>query len=173
MHAAFQLPFSGRCSRQVYGTVTSPKECGSVLNSCLWGVALREDRKNGCEADYTFGKLVKMSLVPEKSMEMPNTHSTIHSTTNGRPIQYHHLTCAQSSLTLSLSLVGCGVWWEGGKWGREMTIFLSFPFPSSPAAAVRYVRRLLGTSQYHHSDLIWGAFFWGTIFISRPFLHLG
>ena len=92
MHAAFQLPFSGRCWRQVYGTVTSLKECGSVLNSRLWGAALREDRKNGCEADYAFGKLVIMSLVPEKSMGMPNTHSKIHSTTNGRPIQYHHLT---------------------------------------------------------------------------------
>ena len=43
-----------------------------------------------------------------------------------------------------LSLVACGVWWEGGKWGRQMTVFLSFPFPSSPAPAVRYVRRLPG-----------------------------
>ena len=112
MHAAFQLPFSGRCSRQVYGTVTSLKECGSVLNSRLWGRALREDRKNGCEADYAFGKLVIMSLVPEKSVGMPNTHSKIHSTTNGRPIQYHHLTYLQSSLTISL-------WWRVGCDGKE------------------------------------------------------
>ena len=35
------------------------------------GGALREDRKNGCEADYAFGKLVIMSLVPEKPVGMP------------------------------------------------------------------------------------------------------
>ena len=65
-----------------------------------------------------------------------------------------------------LSPRACGVWWEGGKWGRQMTVFLSSPFPSSPAPAVRYVRRLLGTSQYHHTDLLWGAFLLGTIFTS-------
>ena len=112
MHAAFQLPFSGRCLRQVYGTVTSLKECGSVLNSRLWGGALREDRKNGCEAGYAFGKLVIMSLVPEKSVGMPNTHSKVHSTTNSCPIQYHHLTRLQSSLTISL-------WWRVGCDGKE------------------------------------------------------
>ena len=65
-----------------------------------------------------------------------------------------------------LSLVACGVWWEGGKWGRQMTVFLSSPFPSSPAPEVRYVRRLLGTSQYHHSYLLWDALLLGTIFTS-------
>ena len=66
-----------------------------------------------------------------------------------------------------LSLVACGVWWEGGKWGRQTTIFLSSPFPSSsPAPAVYYERRLLGTSPYHQSYLLWGAFLLGTIFTS-------
>ena len=36
----------------------------------------------------------------------------IHSTTNGRPIQYHHLTYLQSSLTISL-------WWRVGCDGKE------------------------------------------------------
>ena len=32
--------------------LTAGKECGWILNRCLWGGALRDDTKNGCVADY-------------------------------------------------------------------------------------------------------------------------
>ena len=170
MHAAFQLPFSGRCSRQVYGTVTSPKECGSVLNSRWVSIAWRQKERLWSwlclwqigdnvtcpweiygDAKYTFQD-------PFNHQGSSNTISSPDSS----PVISHYL-----------SLVACGVWWEGGKWGRQMTVFHSSPFPSFPAPAVRYVRRLLGTSQYHQSDLFWGAFLLGTIVTSWPYLHLG
>ena len=48
-------------------------------------------------------------------------------------------------VSLYLSLVVRGVWWEEGKRGRGTSFF--FPFPSPHAPAARVSRRRLGTSQ--------------------------
>ena len=63
-------------------------------------------------------------------------------------------------VSLYLSLVVRGVWWEEGKRGRGTSFF--FPFPSPPAPAARVSRRRLGTSQVLNyltrGDLLVGEF---------------
>ena len=56
-------------------------------------------------------------------------------------------------VSLYLSLLARGMWWEGGKRRRETSSLFSFPSPPAPAA--RVTRRRLGTSQVQ-TDLFAG-----------------
>ena len=38
------------------------KECGSVYSSRLWGEALRDETKNGCEGDYSTDRQATYNL---------------------------------------------------------------------------------------------------------------
>ena len=74
------------------------------------------------------------------------------------------LTRLSLSLCLCLSLVERGLWWEGGKRGRE-----TFPFPSPPATAARVTRRRLGTNQVLMSMFVFtDADSWDCVVVRGP-----
>ena len=82
-----------------------------------------------------------ISIVKKSVIQYPK--SGIHSMES--TIQHCLVSDSSPVVSLYLSLVARGVWWEGGKRGRGTSFF--FPIPSPPAPAARVSRRRLGTSQ--------------------------
>ena len=171
MHAAFQLPFSGRCSRQVYGTVTSLKECGSVLNSRLWGVSIAWRQK-----ERLWSKLCLWQIGDNVTCPWEICGDAIHIPRSIQPptvFQYNIITWLVSShLSLSLSK---GVWGVMGRRKvRQTDDRLSlFSLPIIPCSRRALRAKTTGDKSVSSLRSIMRCILLGTIFTSRPYLHLG
>ena len=172
MHAAFQLPFSGRCSRQVYGTVTPLKECGSVLNSRLWGVSIAWRQKERLWSKLCLWQIGDNVTCPweicgdaKYTFQDPFNHqrsSNTISSHDSSPVISHYL-----------SLRACGVW-MGRRKVRQTDDRLSlFSLPIIPCSRSALRAKTTGDKSVSSLRSIMRCILLGTIFTSRPYLHLG